>query len=104
MPRFRGYIPLYDFISAFDLLSCLMLIIPLGVGFLIGRYCSRRASNHWLILSAFLTVMITVLYWFQPQYHLFGWIGLLIGPFVTAFFLGVLAGNIVLKLKKKNKN
>ena len=101
MPRFRGYIPLYDSLSAFDLLSCLLLIIPLGIGFLIGRYCSRRASNIWLILSAFLTVMITVLYWFQPQYHLFGWIGLLIGPFVTAFCLGVLAGNIILKIKKE---
>ena len=99
MPTFR--IPFFDYIRNFRLSGLLLLLIPFVAGFFIGFECKRKTSAFWAILSGAITVILTVLYQFERQYHLFGWIGYLVSPYVTAFLIGVLIGRLWLRIKYK---
>ena len=99
MTAFR--IPFFDYIRNFRLSGLLLLLIPFVAGFFIGFECKRKTSAFWAILSGAITVILTVLYQFERQYHLFGWIGYLVSPYVTAFLIGVLIGRLWLRIKYK---
>ena len=99
MTAFR--IPFFDYIRSFRAEGLLLLLIPLVIGFFVGLECRRKTSFIWAIISGALTVIVTILYQFERQYHLFGWIGYLVSPYVTAFFIGVLIGRLWLRIRYK---
>ena len=99
VPSFR--IPFFDFIRSFRLQGLLLLLLPFVIGFVAGLRCKRKTSLFWAVISGVITVIITVLYQFERQYHVFGWIGYLISPYITAFFIGVLIGRLWLRIKHK---
>ncbi|MBO4862478.1 MAG: hypothetical protein J5535_06250 [Firmicutes bacterium] len=86
-------IPLILFIKNFDLESVLLACgIPLLAGMPIAFFCNRKTAVRFLCISGAAAVVITILFQFQRKIHFFGNFGLLVGPIVTALFIGLALG------------
>jgi hypothetical protein len=101
----KGFaIPLLDFLRAFDTASVLLNCgLPLVLGLIIGILCKRRTGIAWACVSGAAAVVLTVLYQFRQQVHTFDYLGFLLGPSVTALFIGVLIGVIIRAFTKGKK-